>query len=602
MMPADGQHLRCATARFAANNALRWSLWVVVAWWLLRAGLARPHHMGSAQDWAYFNQHATASWLSWTVYGEVPQWNPWSCGGIVALGNLQASPVGFTQLLALFFGPVAGQRLAAFLFVLAGLEGGYRYAVHRGVLGVGAVATGVLFGVSGRFVQLFLDGQPAFVCLELAPWALLCLERGWLTWRWAIGGGFVMALLFLEGGAVPTPLVGVVLLVMTLARTGLWGLRALGSSPTTDDLKVWRPVAALGVMAAVAVGLTLFRVLPVVETLLESPRVWPTTDAYPIGDIIDMVLRAGPVPGYHADGSSLIGINAAYLFVFALLLRDRRMAWPLAMAVLMADLATGSREGLGTFAFIKQLPVLENMRNPFRFSLFFGLFLAVGAGCGLSLLEDRLLRFADHMADRVGLPGQGVERQSVRAVGFFIAVSAAFVPCWQLLQFGHERLADVFVREAPQLADQPFRQSIGNRWAADVWPAMNRGSLSCFEEQPFFQAKGLRGDREREEFVDPPGAGTVTRVSWTPHRIELRVELDRPADVVINQNYHRGWTASVGEVRRRADGLLVVAMPAGENVVLARFSDPLVWFGVFGSVVTLLGLCVLWWRRASDSR
>jgi len=581
--------IRCATREIAELPAVRWTLWVLAAWWMLQAGLDRPHHLGKAQDWAYFNQHAMSAWVSWTHYLQVPQWEPFSCGGIPAIGNLQGTPVGLTQLLAALFGPQSGQRLASFVFVLLGMEGAFRYARHRGIRGLGAVTAGLLFGMSGRFVQLFHDGQPVFLSFELTPAVLLCLEKGWRSWRWAIGGGFVMALLFMEGGAVPTPLVSVLLGYVVLMRTAVALWRRGG-----DGVPWWRPGTALAVMAAVTVGLTLWRLLPVAESLMLFPREWKGDDVYSIGHVFNMELRYGPKQGYTADGSSLVGMGAALLFGVAVLGRDRRAPWVLALTLLSIDLATGSSEGVGTFRLVKALPVLDNLRNPFRFTVFAALFVAIGAGCGVSVIEDRLLGVASRF--------DGAQRRAAQAVAITIAVWAAMGPTWQLLNFGHTRLSEVFIREVPRHAVQPFRQSIGNRWVADVWPSQHRGSLSCFEEQPFFQAPGLRGDRPAEEFVDPPAMGTATRVSWSPHRIEVDVRLSKPAQLVVNQNHHRAWSADPGAVFRRKDGLIGVKLPAGSHRVVLRFSDPLITGGFGVTLLTLAVVALLAWRSRRRRR
>ncbi len=588
---------------------VRWSFWLLLAAWFLGPALALPYHVGKAQDWAYFNQHATSAWLSWTVYGQLPQWEPFSCGGIPAIGNLQGTPVGLTQLCAALFGLMPGQRIASLLFVLLGLEGGFLYARHRGAHGFGALAAGVLFGLSGRFVQLFHDGQPVFLSFELLPWALLCLERGWRQWRFAVAGSFVMALLFLEGGAVPTPLVSVLLGFMVLLRTGISLWRR---AHDIDDLPWWRPMATLGLMATITLGLTLWRILPVAESLIRYPRVWHGVDNYSVGHVLNMLLRQGSKQGYTNDGSSLVGMGAALLFAVALIGRDKRTPWLFALTVVCLDLATGRSEGLSLFPLLKAMPVLENLRNPFRFGIFAGFFIAIGAGVGISVVEERLLGLIDRLGPKLttGRAAHTAHR-AVRLAGggaAFLTLGLALGPCWQLATFGHGRLQQVFIRETPRHVVRPFQQGIGNRWVADVWPAQHRGSLSCFEEQPFPQAPGLRADRPQEAFLDLPSAGTVTQVSWSPHRIVLDVALERPARLLVNQNYHRGWGSSVGEAIRHTghigadgrpdgEGLIAVALPAGRRQVVLRYSDPLVLGGLGATALTLILLGVAGWRR-----
>jgi len=56
-------------------------------------------------------------------------------------------------------------------------------------------------------------------------------------------------------------------------------------------------------------------------------------------------------------------------------------------------------------------------------------------------------------------------------------------------------------------------------------------------------------------------AGTITERGWTPNRIDLDVHLDDATRLLVNQNWHAGWRASVGTVTSD-HGLLAVDLPA----------------------------------------
>jgi uncharacterized membrane protein YfhO len=115
------------------------------------------------------------------------------------------------------------------------------------------------------------------------------------------------------------------------------------------------------------------------------------------------------------------------------------------------------------------------------------------------------------------------------------------------------------------------------------------GTLSCFEEQPYPQSPLLRGDLPQEEYLADPDAGTAQELSWSPHRIEVAVKLTQPTSLMVNQNFHRGWRANTGDVQPK-EGLLTVALPAGEHHVVLTFSDPLMNAGLWISISTLVGL------------
>jgi len=109
------------------------------------------------------------------------------------------------------------------------------------------------------------------------------------------------------------------------------------------------------------------------------------------------------------------------------------------------------------------------------------------------------------------------------------------------------------------------------------------------------QSPALRGDLQNEEWLDDAGAGTLVERAWSPDRIDLDVDLARPATVLVNQNWHSGWRASVGEVDSH-NGLLAVAMPAGKNALTLSFAPKSATGGVRTSLVALLAFALLAWR------
>jgi hypothetical protein len=148
----------------------------------------------------------------------------------------------------------------------------------------------------------------------------------------------------------------------------------------------------------------------------------------------------------------------------------------------------------------------------------------------------------------------------------------------------------------PEEVEQPFAQARGNRWAQEYFLALNRGSIACGEAWPVPMSSRLRGDLPQEEYLEVPDSGTARRVAWTPNRVEVDVEAARPAVLLVNQNWHPGWKASVGQVVSR-EGLLGVELPEGRHQVVLRFLPRSGLGGAVVSVLAWVGLGLLAWRR-----
>ncbi len=75
-----------------------------------------------------------------------------------------------------------------------------------------------------------------------------------------------------------------------------------------------------------------------------------------------------------------------------------------------------------------------------------------------------------------------------------------------------------------------------------------------------------------EAWFAEPG-NQVGRISITPNRIEVAVDLKSPGLLTINQNYDPSWKVEGGELLRK-EGLLQVRCKAGRRTVMLHYSPP----------------------------
>lgn len=108
-----------------------------------------------------------------------------------------------------------------------------------------------------------------------------------------------------------------------------------------------------------------------------------------------------------------------------------------------------------------------------------------------------------------------------------------------------------------------------------------------------------RGDSARE-----PARGEVRIVERAPDRVELRVEAEEPAYLVLTDNYYPDWVAEVDgratPVLRAYHTFRAVPVAAGEHRVTFEFRPRSlrVGFGLYVTLWALLAACAaaLWWR------
>jgi hypothetical protein len=217
------------------------------------------------------------------------------------------------------------------------------------------------------------------------------------------------------------------------------------------------------------------------------------------------------------------------------------------------------------------------LRYPERYLIIVAFAVAIIAANGIRLLEARARR----------LPG---------ARRWLLAACLLLVGNTVLLVLNFRAVAKErsLAPAAPELARE-FHQARGNRWLAAFYAPMSRGSLQCWDAYPVPMSPHLRGDLQSEEYLASSGDGSVARKHWSPNAIDLDVELARPAEVRVNQNYHPGWRSNLGVVHD-ADGLLAVSLPAGRHRLALRFRPRSALAGAAASLLALLLVTAFWIR------
>ncbi|HEX2573404.1 MAG TPA: hypothetical protein VH877_27895 [Polyangia bacterium] len=589
---------------------------------MLRVTLRFPEHWGNPYDWRYFQTMEEVFRRTVAGYGEAPLWNPYVCGGEVALANPQATWAAPTFLLTLLWGTPLGIKLALFVYLLLALDGGYRLARELGVSYVGALVAGLGFGGSGWFALHLSSGHLNFAGAALYPYLLLCyfraLERGW---RWLIPGAAALAWMAGLGGTYTTPMAVAMLGVVAVAE-------AL-------ERRSARPVAWAAVLGLMALLLGAVRLLPTLEFALDHPRPAIEKDAIELGEMVVAFLRWQPltvgVPGHrywwHEYGCHLSYVVLGLALLGALprgpwkhrarevlrgvapllamgawgLLRQlapeldaqlghylgyrdlyflgwmgailwatrlgpgRRLA---PLFVFALGVAAGRAWPYGPWWLLRKLPLYHELRVPSRYLILATLPLAVWAGFGLDrvILALRQLGTARPSMSR---SAKGVAGAVMAAGVLAVGIEGAVFWTWAF--------TGVFVvPQAPPVppASTPgqteFYQIKGNLAWMFTSVLAGYGVLNCDEEAPLQRAESLDvGQVEQLRLLDP-SAGTVTLVHWSPARVVAQVELARPTDLLVNENWNEHWKSDRGEVRAVA-GRLAVRLPVGQHEVTLRY-------------------------------
>ncbi len=506
---------------------------------------------------------------------ELPLWNPYYCGGMYALGTPQSRFATPFFAVSLVLGALRAQPVIAFLLLVLGMEGFFRYSRLRCGSAVGSAMAAPLFALSGFYAVAYFNGWLNFFGFLLIPWVLWGFYRalrGQL--RGVVWTGIWLATIIGFGGTYAGP-IGVLLMGIEVAR--FFVERPLNTSSARCV------VTYLALTFGVVTALCAFRLWPVFETLYASPRIMAGTPSLSLGSLSGMMFTTAAPTASTAGRAGYFFLGVLPLVLALPGLRGKRAVVLLVGVVFSLWTATGYTT-FGPFVWLRALPIYETFRNPERFLFVTGFFVVQLSAQGI----DRLI-----CASRKYIAGRWLV---LAAVGLVLSTYGL-----QLVNY-HRTGRAMTMAAPPRAVAGPFKQARGNRWVLIQFEPMERGSLSCFEAYPVVMSAELRGDLPREAYLVPSDGGQVTPVHWSPNRLEFRVTAHAPVSLIINQNWHQGWGSTSGRPISYL-GLLAVELPEGNHHVSLRFRPKSALGGVLISLTALavLGFLVATRRRIGGS-
>lgn len=413
-------------------------------------------------------------------------------------------------------------------------------------------------GVGGMYLLLRdLDVSPpvAVFAALLFAWGGFFASHLSVGHHWAMGAQLLPLLLLLGRRAVLGSDLALVAAAAILAFTILGGqhqpfiwlnLLLLGFALLwSARVRQVLPLARVVLLLALAAGFAAVKLVPLV---LEFADYAPQARTQGFAPASLLVALAGRGQGPETADPRVVFEHGAgwweyafYMGPLALALlvlgcAASRGAWPL--LALGACFTVLALEPLGVWGLLQDLPVLRSQRGPSRL-LFLGLFGFLVAGA------------------------MGLER--LRAALAVRSPRGAALLAWALVAFVG---ADLWLE--------------GRSWQrAALGPA-----IASRDHRPQPLAAGSPGAR-------------ATLVRFAPNRLVYQVEAERPARIVLPLRYGKRrseWDA--GDLRPFArENRLALEVPAGRREVELVYRPPGLLVGAALSVLTLLGVAVILWRR-----
>jgi hypothetical protein len=522
-------------------------------------------------DWDVETAYRYITVLSLKEYGEGPWWHPWLCGGAPAWGYVEGASNLVSPYLPVYllFDIRTAIRIEVLGAGLMGLAGAYLFAsaFTRSIALRALVAA--LWVLNGRWALQAAVGHTWHLQYGLMPWAFFFFERARHggSLRSATYAGMCIALMVYWGGIYPVPHTA---LLLTLYAA----LLALFEQSI-------RPLAALAIAGAVAVGLSAPKLFAVMDHMQDVPRLIESKEVIGFAELLVMLTdptqrygsRPVRVPAYnwHEWGIYVGTGGLVLLFIAIVFAHGKRENALKILGFLCLFLGFGAFNPGAPWALLHELPVFASQHVPSRFHYPMLLMLSVAFVATVARVVDRAL---------VQRPWLDLALLVIVGVFAFDLVRVSRVPFAQA--FWMQAPAAIHRAEQFEHRTQPKVQYVRRDWAPPMLLSMmaNTGVIECYGIDPNFRPAALAADdpRYRGEAYVAEGEGRAKVVEWTPNRARVRVDGARSgALVVYNMNYDRNWWAD-GQRALEHEGLVAARLKPGAAEVRFRyFPGTLAW-------------------------
>lgn len=558
------------------SSFLRWTVLLgvgfvlsVYAWWPMLWLRGTPE-----LDGRYGYQMVLIGKATLQHFGEWPMWNPYDCRGIPSWDHPEGMSSSVVLAALTPLGGLATYWLWNWLHMAAGWASAWvlfrdEYRLSR--LATFAGACMWTFGCC--HTTQYCGAHEGFAPLWLFPLELLLWRRAEASTGAAVGLGALLAFFVYDGTTYPLPLTGLVLLLDGLLRA--W-----------PPSRLWRVAKAGAIACMCALTLSAARLLPLLDQLSLHKRVVSDTDSLAHWNTLGAMwthheanwLLGLPHQGYvWGEYLSYIGFASALVALVGIQLAVRKEWRTAALAALVFALMLGHFSKYAPWSLLRDhVPPFTSMRVPGRFRLVFQVFIALFVALAV-----------EHAGRRSRALRLGV-------------VALAFIGIGDMMGFGFDIVTTRFHGPAPAAVVASPRFYYGGDVSPDFADAVrqNRGWLGCrsYEWPSNADAPVWLGDvpqvRAQEDGTN------ITASARTSSTFTATVDAARPATILLNSGYARGWTTNVGTVVETG-GLLAVEVPAGHHELRVKY-----WprrmnlgLGITGVGVVGVGAWLAWRRR-----
>lgn len=523
-------------------------------------------------DWDYYFSLHHGHRETILDYKQLPQWNPWTCGGTAALADPEFRFFTPTFLLQLALGIPTGFVLAIWLATATGAIGMLMLGKRLKLSVYAALLTAIAVGFGSVNLLEIVEGHPNIFSAMYIPWVFWAWHATYTSKEkrslWAIATGAILALTFFQGGIyllmyTAIAFIGLLLVspnrkaaLSTTIQSGLW---ALGFA-SIKLIPVFLWLAQFQDDAYASSPLT----LPFLDKILLGRYLHGSTDVF-----------TGQEAGWHEYGAYIGPIVLILAIIGLVRFRKKRIVLTLFAAAIIAILISSTGPLLKPL--FDQASFLPRS-NISRFILFAIIPMSLLAGYGIDALRSK------------------------KSWHTLLAISVIGLAAIDLMSFSYALSEQAFVlpHVVPQIPHAPepigyttldYKTRYNGVDYTRAYDARLQGYgtmsyCSVLSPDPAVRTVHDESDNDILSVKVPEDAekGGFELHGWSPNAVTATVSTSAPAEVILNTNYATGWYINGEEAVERANRV-AYEIPAGTRALTFKYTTP----GLIpGTVITLL--------------
>jgi hypothetical protein len=563
--------------------------------------LLKELYSSCSGDWDYFMSLYEVPSITLFEYRQFPLWNPYWGGGTSLIGNPQAGYLSPIFLLTSFFGVVAGLKIAVWLHTFLGLWGMWVLSGYLGITGPARLAPSFIFMFSGTWALHIAAGHVVWLPAALLPFFFLMFLKGLENRWWLLAAATMESIMFYEGGTY----VFAFSLLFVFVYVAVYSI----------EIRSLHPLVALLIANAIAAGLSAPKLLPVIELLQSHPRPTDTGSSLPLEIYVSFFMdrfkgleRSVNNTGWWAFGSYLgVVVIALYLFSFRLFKKNKAL---IISSLFLLLLSMGNFSVFSPWQILHNLPFFSGFKLPTRVLIVFCFTVALLAGRSLAhlgaansgrskLLVGLVVFIILCDLSSVSFPTLGEAQRPIttaywanlRTEQNLVAPTLYQIPAGS--SSGLWSSVPSFRQSFKQISIPFSNRNIHGAWSDQYLPLLqNRGVVDAYETITFERYALANSDKEYKGEYYFKGSGIITLRQWSPNRFEFHVTANKKDQLVINQNFAKGWNTSHGTLTSYG-GLLAVDLPSGSYGLEIYYLPQPFLVGVYLLIMTLCTILLI---------